>query len=369
MLCLCLDATGEVSVPLAHRSFDEIKTWQDISSTVVVVSALHASVHDVELPWVSERKARAALPFMLEDGLAQPISQLHIAFERIHGVRGHYWVVAIDAAWFADMMQRLTDKGVVFDKLTLDWFALRPNEACWMPSSLLVHHAELKGALSDTLARSFLLKPPHDLSLHVFDGALDSTTSCHVIQEQGSALVWIAQRLLQTPSLSLCQGSFRHVSRQAWRLPWRTVCAAMFSCWLLSFFVVKGWQLHEIHQQSKHLYPQMMAMYHGLFPEDRTQPPSRLRVMQWLHAHGRDQDVAFWTLMQRLTMAFRSGTISLQTLHYQAQSLTMTLRCQDFATLEAFQTRLLQSGLQVQPGEAATHGQSVVATLVLRMKP
>ncbi len=120
-----LEPDNSVAAPLAHRTFDEIRTLQSNKPFIVVVlSAARTSLLEVELPWLSEVKARAAIPFALEEQLAQKVSALHFAFDKVFHHNNRYLVGVIERQYLAEVMTRLTEEDIVFNEITMDWFAL-----------------------------------------------------------------------------------------------------------------------------------------------------------------------------------------------------------------------------------------------------
>ena len=84
-LSLRLDKNGEIDAPLSLRSFQEFKSLQRQSRTIIVLPTERSSLFEIELPWLGERKARAAIPYALEEQLAQNVATLHFAFDNLDG--------------------------------------------------------------------------------------------------------------------------------------------------------------------------------------------------------------------------------------------------------------------------------------------
>ena len=82
--CLRLDALDEVDAPLQKRSPDDIRVIQENARTIVVIPTAAAGLHVFNLPWLGERKAREAIPYALEEQVAQPVTELHFAFDKAH---------------------------------------------------------------------------------------------------------------------------------------------------------------------------------------------------------------------------------------------------------------------------------------------
>lgn len=142
-LSLCLDPSGQVAAPLQMRSFAEIKDLQKDAHTIVVLPTEKASVQEVELPWLGERKGRAALPYALEEQLAQPVPSLHFAFDKAHYQNQRYLVVVMDKQYLLNLIKTVMEAGLLFDAVTIDWFAVMPGrpylarKVCWSMNLIL----------------------------------------------------------------------------------------------------------------------------------------------------------------------------------------------------------------------------------------
>ncbi len=179
---LKLAAGGEVLAPPQQRSFAEIRTLQHNSKTTVIESMANAILLPLELSWLSERKARHAIPYALEDQLAQPVEQLHFAFDKLRYQHHHYLITVISKTRMQQLISQLKANHLSFDLITLDWFALDADEAYIIDHTLVVHQDAFKGSLSDQLASSYLAMHP-ELLLYVFT---DSQLSIkHETQKMG----------------------------------------------------------------------------------------------------------------------------------------------------------------------------------------
>src|SRR5580692_5459631 len=81
--CLKISQEGELIAPPNQCTFTEIKTLQKECNTLVIETTTSASILDLELPWLPERKARIAIPYALEDKVAQSVEELHFAFDKL----------------------------------------------------------------------------------------------------------------------------------------------------------------------------------------------------------------------------------------------------------------------------------------------
>ena len=367
-LSLRLNEQGQLDAPLERRTVDALKALQVKARTMVVLPTESSSLHQVELPWLAERKAREALPYALEEQVAQQLTSVHVAFDKPHYKNNQYLAVVIDKAYLLDLMTRLDALALDFDVITLDWFALHSEEVCVSDTSLLIHDNAFKGALSPSLAPMYVSELP---ILMFSDSALElKNEACTPVD--GSFYKWTAQRLLAGMPMNLCQGDLQHNTRQDKTIRWYQAAAALAGIWLASFLVLHAVMLHQLTNKLTELDEQIAVVYHEFFPDARQVISPRFRVGQLLKSGSGQHSEAIWPLLDKLALGVGRGEYGFEQWRYQNQSLAVTLLAKDFAALEVLQRGLQQAGVKVKQNQAsshpdASHEQQVIATLELTL--
>ncbi|RUR11733.1 type II secretion system protein GspL [Legionella septentrionalis] len=364
-LSLRLGEDGDVDVPLKTRSFSEIKSLQKDARTFVILPTEVSSLYEVELPWLLERKARAAIPYALEEQLAQNVVSLHFAYDRRHYQNGRYLVGVIDKDYLHNLLAKLAQAGLAFDAITLDWFALKDDEACISETSLLIREEHFKGALSFALASRYLMNKPASLNLFSFSDSPDLGYSSANKLDSSSQL-WIAKRLYEVPFLNFCQGEFQLRSAQYNNRYWYAVGAGLAGTWLVVWLVMNIFNLYFLSKENRKLDEQIAVIYKQFFPEARQVIRPKFRITQLLNSKTGD-DNPLWPLLAKLTQAFNPDEFKIQQFRFQNQALTVTLASKNFAALEQLQQKLQQAGVTVKQTQAASSEQEVLATLELNL--
>lgn len=364
-LSLRLDQQGGIDAPLLLRSASEIKMLQESARTIVVLPTEISSLHEVELPWLGEQKARAALPYALEEQLAQNVTSLHFAFDRQHYHNGRYLVVVVDKARLRDTLAILQKLNLDFQSITLDWFALRANEACMVADGLLVHDAAFKGALDAGLSSIYLNTSP---AARIFSFRTDKTA----LQDASFTLVdsppyvWLAERLLQTNAINLCQGEFSIATHKKRGKYWYRICLALIGLWVSSLLVMKAINLHATTKKMVKIDQQIAIIYKKFFPQATQIISPRFRINQLLQSNLAGGSV-LWVLLDKLALFFNAHQFTIEQFHFQNESLSVTLMSKDFSTLEELQLNLQKAGVKVVQSQAISHEQKVRATLELSL--
>lgn len=357
---LKLSENKEIISPPLYQSFAQIKESQQDCKTFVVETSSNTTMLSLELPWLSEMKARQAIPFALEDKLAEPVDLLHFAFDKLRYQNKHYLVTVISQARMQYILQVLNDNDIEFETLTTDWFALSADEMIITDSVLLVNTEDFKGALSEEFAKDFITKHPVIRPL-VFE---DSTIVTDSPKKQKHSYIWIAQSLLNSKPLNLCQGSMQHSNATDWIKKGYKITALLGGLWLLSILVINAIALFILNNKTAIVDKQIEGIYRIFFPEAKQVISPKFRISQLLGNQNKGTSQAqIWFILNQFSKAIKGKTLTIEQLRYQNKALLVTLVSPDFASLEAFQNQLKSLQLNVKQTQASTREKQVVATL------
>ncbi|ARG96983.1 type II secretion system protein GspL [Legionella micdadei] len=368
-LSLRLDQNGQLDAPLAQRSFAEIKALQTNAQTYIIAPVERFSLHQIELPRLPEQKARAAIPFALEDRLAQNVDTLHFAFDNYHYQDRKYLVVVSDKNDLKELITRFDDNEISFDVLTLDWFALKPHETAITDSLLLVNNEGFQGALSHDLSPFYLNERTNEQIFYCFsnsDKSLLNSIDVQTIENPEPSYVWIAQRLLTNRFINVCQGELQHGSNQTKTKRLYQAALGMSLLWLLSIITINMGKIYTLNQDLAAVDEKTAVIYREFFPQARQVISPKFRITQLLKSN-QSSDLTFWTLLDKLTKTVKESSVTIEQLRYQNQMLLVTLATKNFASLEHFQTALQNNKVKVKQTQASTLNQQVVSTLELNL--
>ena len=367
-LSLRLDQNGHVEAPLASRSIHEARALQLDAQTIVVMPTENSGLYEIELPWLGERKARAAIPYALEDQLAQNVASLHFAFDRRHYRNNHYLVAVTDKQLLVDLLAKLEVLHLDFDVLTLDWFALNENEACVTDRGLLVYDQLFKGALRGELADIYRSHRDKNTPVMVFND------SCLAFKKESATPIdslyysWVAQRLLQGNKIDLCQDDLQHGSQQHTNQFWYQACAIIGVLCLISTLFFNALYLHGLKTRIAVLDQKIAVIYRVFFPHASQIISPRFRIGQLLKTGLAGSGHSnLWPLLDNLGRAYKGKQMTIEQLRFQNETLSVTLVSPNFAALEKLQRLLQQAKVKVTQSEASSHEHQVVATLELSL--
>ncbi|GGI85336.1 type II secretion system protein GspL [Legionella impletisoli] len=366
-LSLTVTSQGHISAPLTFRTSEEVKQLQSGGAvTMVVLPSKLCSMHEVPLPWLGERKARAAIPYALEEQLAQSVTSLHFAFDRQHYKHNTYLVAVMDKEYLASIIDRLDFSGIEFDQITLDWFALQEGEHCVTEDTLLIYDKAFKGALSIELSDIYLADNP-EIELLVFNDSASLSTENPTKSVSKTAKQWIATRLLNAKTIDLCQGEFQRGGKHDTTRFWYVATAGLLGMFVLSFFIINLTKVLVLNNKIELLDQEIEIIYKEFFPEAKQVISPRFRIEQSLKISRAGQESeTFWMLLKTLGETYDPQTITIQQLLFQNQTLIVALSSKDFQALESLQQALQQSNIKVNQTQASSKEGQVMATLELK---
>lgn len=362
-----LDDAGEVDLPLASYAVEEIQTMQAGHQTVVVLPTSVVSLHRLELPKLSSRKAREAIPYALEEELASPVSELHVAFDNDTHLNNTYRVVVINRLRLRAWMQELEALNIVFDAITLDWFALLSGEVCATATDLLVHQDGVLGALSPLLAASYVQTHPAAHTGLMFDDSETSLKQLKFVPHAGSYRLFVAKRLQTKHYINLCQGSFQRRTQNKQGLRWYGLCGVLLLAWFVSVLSFHALALHRLHTKEEAIDKQIAQHYHVFFPEAKQVISPRFRIERLLNQAGAASHDTFWILFDAFATVAETNPLDLENVRFRDDTLWVSVVAPDFSVLESFEQRLKKSAIRVNQTQARTRDNQVTATLELRL--
>ena len=367
-LSLRLDQQGDVDAPLLKRPIETLQALQSGARTVIVLPTNLCSLHELALPWLGERKAQAAIPYALEEQLAQPVTSLHVCFDRQYYVDNRYLVVVTDKPYLVHLMQQWDALNLDYDEITLDWFALNQGEACATASTLLVNDQLFKGALSGELAAMYDRQGESTTQCLAFKDSLPALVSKQFTILDERSAVWIAKRLLTGKKMNLCQGELQHNNRQPSFKYWYGLAGILAGVSLACMLFLNVFYLYLLNNKIADVDKKIAAVYHHFFPEAKQVISPKFRVEQLLKAgRASTQSAACWTLLDKLAHAIKGKLSHVEQIRFQHPILSVTLVAKDFASLEALQQRLKEQQVNVTQVQASTEEHHVIATLELSL--
>lgn len=345
---------------------------------IVLVPAANVLTTSVDLPIRSAGKLRAALPFALEEHLADDIEQLHFAAgeRREDGVRP-VAVVAIDV--MDDWLQRLSAAGIEPVRMVPENYGLARipgtmsvlvSGDCVMfndgddiefvmegvqPSDML----ETAGLLGDRESNAEDEQQPSG-HLLVYCDSEDEQRLTHdwiaLRQELSSvdinilpdgALPRLAVTVASGNGVDLLQGSYGAKADYTAQLkPWRKVAVLVLGLVIVGF-AVKGVSLYRLGNEEVALQAQFTEEYRQIRPSDTREvmdPVSAVRSIRQNVGGAAGPQVFLPSLRQLGDAMAQNPDASIETISYRAGVIDIRISSPDVATLDNIRRAVSESG-------------------------
>lgn len=375
------DTREQVEQTLARNDLDTVRL-------IGLIPGDEAIFCFADIPARQARFVRQALPFAVEEQLAQDIDGVHLALGQ-HRDNGFH-VAAIDHQRMAHWVGLFSDwDGAQLDAIYPDAILLPLNEQDWaicldgdlaLLASTRGEWLRMRIDNLNIFAQTLAL-PPEDevvaeVRVRVFGTREDFDRNPRLWEQlRESPRLSFSQQILEVTPLellaqshhqhlcepiNLCQGSYSPSADQggAWR-PWKPAIAV--AC--LWFLLLTGSQVglgyyHE--QQATALEQQAMAIYRSAFPDDsRTHSGNVRRVVEGQLRQLREggSDAGFLALMQQAGQQYskvdgNSGTLRFNSVNYSRSrgELIVDVRADSYDKLNALRTGITQQGLEASIG-------------------
>ncbi|WP_144392274.1 type II secretion system protein GspL [Pleionea sediminis] len=365
--------------------------------TIVIVPASKVTYKQVTTPAKQLKQIQAAVPYMLEDQLANPIDQLHFAYGKRNkdGKVDVFWTTHEQMEqwleWFdqaeiaADVIVSenalLKDATDATEIILNDRFAL-VNEVggeCWscqrdlLP---LIWKPSSDQAAGDSEEKS--LESEIDLTMiRIFHtGELES-----VWQEKENV---IAQALTEYELLDLfCQEysknavnlrQLEYVVKKQSNLQWKKYKALTYVCGFsfVTFLIYQGSSFFVLHQENKVVREQAEQKFQQVFsrrPRAGSIFGQAKRLIQ-RQGSGNEQGEFLKLLEQTSTQIASIDQIRPTSITYDGRKgeLRLDVLAPDYQALNNFKDTLVKSGLQVDMSSASAQGDAYSTRLVIRSR-
>lgn len=346
-----------------------------------------------DLPTNNSRKIRQALPFALEDQVAEDVDHLHFAIGA-HDLRGYPTVVVTQAqmrAWLA----QLAAAGIAPAELVVDVLSLpvREHTLVLAPdgAQILMRFPDGSGMVADRaltpllIAQQLAKLPESQACTHALVYAADEATQQETAallaglkleitysHQVAGAIGLMAGDVRASQAINLLQGSFgeRIGAAQYW-LRWRV--AAILSAVLLAIFIADQ-ALHEVRlrRQSAAQQAQISTLFHQALPGVTRMVDPRVQMQQRLSqlTGGGDSPGALLPMLASAGAALQAQhDIQLQGLSFHAGVLQLEIQAGSISSLDNLKAALAQNPtLRAQLDSVSSATGLATARLTLQTK-
>ena len=368
-------ASGEVA---SADRLHELKPVAAGRTLIGLAPAIDTVIRQLPLPRKNRRQALAALPFMLEDELAQDVEQVHFSVYQQDKTSASlaylsHSKMALWLAWLTDAdlkASRIVPEGLALPETSEpNWHFIQLGEQ-W----ILRCSASQVLALDNEACLSLWLD--HQVSR-------DVTLISHTPWPESLATRHPAQvELAELPLAALIQGALhcscnlrngRYVDTTskpvtAWR-PWLKV-AGFAGGALLMYLTSVGLELKALHQQEQTLKEEIQRTFALAFPNAKNVSDPRKQLQQELNKIGGTAitEGSFLEFLQDLLPIYqRVGAIKVESLRFDGKrnELRIQASAADFQQFEKFKAAI-GNGYMAELGALNSNDGKVAGTITIR---
>lgn len=341
----------------------------------VLVPAAAMTLTSVHLPEKGQRQALKALPFMLEEALAEDVDAMHFTVGPRDG--DALSVVAVAHAQMQTWLSCLTEAGLKVKRIVPDCLAL-PLQECQWAAMNFGNELLLRTGLATGQSLPLPWLPIALEQLRPAQGEV-SVASYTDMQLEG---VELKPQSLELPMLVLARGILhapvnllggvytpkREYSKQL--MMWKSAAIVIAIACVLAL-VNKGLTIHQVNGQIADLKAQSESIYQQLVPGNsrivnlRSQMESQLRALQ-----GQGSGAEFFAMLDGLQDAFKQvPELKPNSLRFESarNEIRMQVSAKNYAQIEKFK-EIVGRRFQLDGGTMNSGEDQVTSTLTLRSK-
>ncbi|HEX4301019.1 MAG TPA: type II secretion system protein GspL [Gammaproteobacteria bacterium] len=383
---LLLDTLGNRIGHVQQGSLAEAAPQSKGRRVTALLPAERVTLLHVEVPSRNPQKVLQAVPYMLEDKLAEDVETLHFAL----GARSDagQLVAAVGRAYMREQLDALAAAGLESAHLVPDVCAIAPEPetvvAVLEADTVLARFPDGSGFGTDrTLAVHLLrrrLTGDAGITRIVMHGspeemdALDAALADLPLERlrqprEAGMLPLLANSLTHQRGLDLLQGEFKNQTpmQEHWR-QWRLAAMLLAACLLLSLAQQVSSYLRLRHQAAA-LDAQVVQLFTQAMPGSRLQTGTEVQQMKQRLAElqGGNSAGSMLGLLDALGTGLGSNpSIQVTAVSYQGGSLQAQLQAADIGALDALKGVLnKQSGVTANLDSVNAAGNQVTGRIVL----
>ena len=356
---------------LSYGSVSELGQIAKGHKATLLLDSSQINLTRVNIPSQNRKNQLLAIPFALEDALADDIEELHFA----SGNRqpdGNIPVITINRNLLDNIITDFKNAGVFIDTLSADVLTLPLNNNQW---TLLLdsHRALIKtGSLSGHYCDLDILpvflqtlinqqdKKPESILIYSSEqqpADLEQLNNIDIeikpVISNQSAISVFSKNLSAAKQLNILQGPYAPRRESSGLLkPWKSV-AAIFMAWICLQLIYAGFQTSQLKDKNLHLTGLIQKEFKKANPGTKKYNNMQKRMEQLLKQTRGDSsnndNQLFLKLLSEAAPALSSNTkITINGMVYRNKFIDLDLQADSLQTLEAVKTRLAATpGLKI----------------------
>ncbi|PCH95723.1 MAG: type II secretion system protein GspL [Gammaproteobacteria bacterium] len=357
----------------------------------------------LNVPTKSQRAMRSAVPYMLEDELAQDVEQLFFAYADItHNSDDHNCFVAVVERAQMQLWQTwLADADIKAKTMQPDVLAMPYVEGQWSvialqdtvkQTQIVVRQHAWQGFTLDNQAWQFMLQQimtkladdtnqqQNDITINAYSdlpniGESSSQDGLTLIKAQPELPLALFARHCQKSQFNLLQGEFKIKERRSKSVNNWLWAAGIAACALLLNVSYKSALLWQLSSQQAQVEKQIIDRYKKAFPRAKRVRIGTIKSQlnrKIAQLGGSSDQAGFLAMLSKVQPAFaKVPELKPESLKFDGkrQELRLQAIANDYQHFERFKSALNAANLTVKQGAQNNQGERVTGSFSVTSKP
>ena len=398
---MVLDEKAQPLAAVQHGALTQLKDFTRQRRIVCLLDGRDVFLEHVRLPASrNRRKLLQAIPFALEDDLADDLENLHFALGKeqsvaaLNGEKSDALTdkqISVPVAVVArenlkHCLTTLAEAGIKPHVLLPDLLALPQSEDQWQilvdRDKATVCTGQQSGFSCDlnnlgTMLDSALEHREHiPAQIQIWNHSqtelklalADQTPELLISNSDQPPLTTLARGFQQALQINLLQGEFSFKEEygrivKSWLLP-----AALLGGWFMLLIALKLTTYVQLQEKSDDLQEQIIETYKQVFPNSKNFTEPRRQLQNKLSGMGASEDSPLLQLLNAAATQINAiPTATLQALDFNGEYLDLELIVTEVQQLESMRQQLQRQGVNAEIRSADTEGDRVTGEMRLRL--
>ncbi|MEM7401649.1 MAG: type II secretion system protein GspL [Pseudomonadota bacterium] len=382
-----LDEEGVPITRGAEARLEQVSSVTQNAHVIVLLPLEQMLLTKVNTRARKQKHLQKAVPFALEDELADDVDNLHFAMGQRYG-ENDYPVAVIDKHTLDRVIDELADAGIYPDLLTADVFGLPFRENTWTllieDERALVRTEKFQGFTIDLHNLQQMLTSslrqadttPAELNVYCCDAQqqgvkkLNLPISINELDDCPPGL--FADGLDDEECINLLQNTYKKKDKKHRQFGAWKVAAMLFAAWLALSFISVFLDHARLSKQEEKLNNQIVQIMRQTFPDmknisaDSARTKMEARLKNFIDTNSAQSKAGFMELLAMSGESMKqAGKVDIDAMNYREGKLNMSVKSADVQILDTVKQSLKSKNYAADIQSANTQGNNVEAKLVI----
>jgi len=382
-----VNADGELSTKLTRGNLAQAASSAANHKVIMLLDSNFVHLDSVRLPTRNKQKLLNAVPFALEDDLADEIEDLHFVIANTSD-KDTTAVACINKETLDTILGTCNQAGIKLDAILPDalcltadteqWAILLFNESALIQQDILsaasVEKNYYKSVLNHALQNNGVATPDKIILFQIQDEACEqidneklSETEIIQVAYNDHPIVVFCGHYKQAMPLNLLQNDYKPVRKNSANLKRWRLAASVALIWMTMHLGDVAFKSHKLENSNNEMRAQIIQLYKESFPRSKKIVNARVQMEQKLNelrSGGDGSETGFVSLLSESHTAFSSNKdITINALNYRNNSMDITVTSTNLKSVERINKELNAKTLKSEIISSASENNIVKGNL------